>query len=62
MNLSVSQDMKKQNNFDKRRIPTHLLSYLLTLIVKELRISVKQGRVVTTLNMIFSVVERYNTM
>ena len=56
MNLSVSQDMKNQNNFDKRRTPTHLLSYLLTLIVKELKISVEQGSVVTTLNMIFSVV------
>jgi hypothetical protein len=41
--FSVSKDMKKINN-DKRRIP----AYLLTLIVKELKISVEQGSVVTT--------------
>ena len=45
--FSVSKDMKK-----RRRIPTHLLAYLLTLIVKDLKISVEQGRVVTTLNAI----------
>ena len=45
--FSVSENMKKTNN-DKRRIPTYLLVYLLTLIVKELKISVEQGRVVTT--------------
>ena len=50
--FSVSKDMKNKNNNDKRRIPTHLLAYLLTLIVKELKISVEQGRVVTTLNII----------
>ena len=48
--FSVSKDMKKK--IDKRRIPTYLLAYLLTLIVKELKISVEQGRVVTTLNII----------
>ena len=43
---SVSKDMRKRFNNDKRRIPT----YLLTLIVKKLKVSVEQGRVVTTLN------------
>ena len=46
--LSVSKDMKKKKSNDKRKIP----AYLLTLIVKESRISVEQGRVVTTLNII----------
>ena len=45
---SVSKDMENQNNNDKRRIP----AYLLTLIVKESGVSVEQGRVVTTLNII----------
>ena len=43
--------MKKNNN-DKRRIPTHLLENILTLIIQELKISVEQGTVVTTLNII----------
>ena len=53
--FSVSKDMKKINN-DKRRkevavgkVAVHLC---LTLIIKELRISVVQDRVVTTLNII----------
>jgi hypothetical protein len=53
--FSVSKDMKKINN-DKRRkevavgkVATHLR---LTLIIKELKISVDQDRVVTTLNII----------
>ena len=46
--FSVGKDMKVTNNNDKRRIPT----YLLTLIIKELNISVEQGRVVTTLNIV----------
>ena len=50
--LSVGKDMKEKNNNDKRRIPTYLLAYLLALIVKELRISVEQGRVVRTFNII----------
>ena len=52
--FSVNKDKKKKikNQNDKRRIPTYLLAYLLTLIVKELKISVEQGRVVTTLNII----------
>ena len=44
--FSVGKDMKKKNNNDKRRIPTHLLAYLLTSIFKELKICVEQGRVV----------------
>ena len=61
--VSVSKDMKKKYNNDKRRIPTYLLVYLLTLIVKELNISVEQGRVEITfkynqtLNIKFSVVK-----
>ena len=43
--FSVSKDMENKCNNDKSRIPT----YLLALFVKELKISVKQGRVVTTL-------------
>ena len=50
--FSVSKDMKTQYKNDKRRIPAHLLAYLLTLIVKELKISVEKGKVVTTLNRI----------
>jgi len=53
--FSVSKDMKKINN-DKRRkevavrkVAAHLC---LTLIIKELKISVEHDRVVTTLNII----------
>ena len=46
---SVRKDMKKNSN-DKRRIQMYLLAYLLTLIVKEIKIRVEQGTVVTTLN------------
>jgi hypothetical protein len=53
--FSVSKDMKKSNN-DKRRmevaarkVAAHLC---LTTIIKELRISVEQDRVVATLNII----------
>ena len=55
--FSVSKDLKLNNN-DKRRS----LTYFLTLIIKELKISVEQGRVattsnlITTLNILFSVV------
>ena len=45
--FSVGKDTKI-NNIDKRKNPT----YLLTLIIKELKIIVEQGRVVTTLNII----------
>ena len=47
--FSVSKDMKKNN--DKRRFPPYLLANLLTLIIKELKISVEQCIVVTTLNL-----------
>ena len=50
--FNVSKDMKKTNNIDKRSIPPYLLTYLLTLLVKKLKTSVKQGRVVTTLNIV----------
>ena len=49
--FSVIRDMEKKLT-NKRRIPAYLLAYLLTLIIKELKISVEQGRVVTTLNLI----------
>ena len=52
--FSVSKDMKNKiiTNNDKRSIPTYLLAYLLTLIVKILKISVEQDRVITALNLI----------
>jgi hypothetical protein len=53
--FNVSKDMKEKSN-DKRRkavavgkVEVHLC---LTLIIKELKISVEQDRVVTTLNII----------
>jgi len=39
--FSVSKDMKKYNNNDKRRILAYLLALYLTLIVKELKIPVE---------------------
>ena len=50
--FSVSKDIGKIVHDDKRRISSYLLAYLLTLFVKESRISVEQGNVVTTLNII----------
>jgi hypothetical protein len=53
--LSVSKDMKKINNDKKRRevaVWKVAVHFCLTLIIKELRISVEQDRVVTTLNII----------
>ena len=54
--FSVSKDMKKETNNDKRRkevalrkVAAHLC---LTLIIKELKSSVEQDRVVSTLNII----------
>ena len=54
--FSVSKDMKKKINNDKRRkevvvgkVAAHLC---LTLIMKELEISVEHDRMVTTLNII----------
>ena len=41
--FSVSKDTEKNNNNDKRRIPTHRLGYLLTILAKEQKISVEQG-------------------
>ena len=49
MNLVLVKILKKNDN---KRIPTHLLAYLLTLIVKKLKTNVEQDRVVTTLNTI----------
>jgi len=50
--FSVTNDIKKEKNNDKRRLSTFLLALCLILIVKELKISVEQGSVVTTLNII----------
>jgi hypothetical protein len=53
--FSVSKDMKKTNNDKRRRevtvgkVAVHLY---LTQIIKELRISVEQDRVVTTVKII----------
>jgi len=52
--FSVSKDIINKNNNYKRRIPTYMLAYLLTLIVKKLKISVEQGRAVT-----FSVLTKF---
>ena len=41
----VKKDMEKYHNKGNKRLPTHLLAYILTLIIKELKISVEQGRV-----------------
>ena len=48
--FNVSKDMKKKDII--KEVATHLC---LTLIFKELKIIVEQGRVVTTLNILFSV-------
>ena len=53
--FSASKDIREKEKSDKRRITTYLLAYLLTLIIKKLKISVEQGRLVTTLNILFSV-------
>ena len=52
--FSVSKDMEKNKKIknDKKRILAFLLACLLTLIVKELKMSVEQGKVVPTLNII----------
>ena len=36
----------------KKKISTYILAYLLALIIKNLKISVEQGRVVTPFNII----------
>ena len=45
----VNKEYEKNNYNDDQKIPTHLLAYILTLIVKELRINVEQGRLAITL-------------
>jgi len=52
LEFSVSKDMKKYNNNEKRRISTYLLAICLTLNVQELKISVEKGRVITSSNII----------
>ena len=51
--FSVSKDTeKKKEKNNEKIISTYLLAYLLTLIDKELKISVEHGRLMTTLNII----------
>jgi hypothetical protein len=54
--FSVSKDMKKKVNNDKRRrdmvVGRVVVHLYLTLIIKELKFSVEHDRVVTTLNTI----------
>jgi hypothetical protein len=53
--FSVSKDIKKMNNDKRRRevaVGKVAARLCLTLIIKELRLSVEQDRVVTTLNII----------
>ena len=50
--FSVSKDMKKKDIIREVAIGKVAAHLCLTLIVKELKISVEQGRVVTTLNII----------
>jgi hypothetical protein len=58
--FSVSTDIKKNNDI-WRISPTNLIAYILTLIIKELNISIQQGgnniKYSQTLDIIFSVVE-----
>ena len=49
---SVSGYENQNKTMIKKRTSAYVLSYLLTLIVKELEISVEQSRVVTILNII----------
>jgi hypothetical protein len=51
LNLVLVKIVQKKSN-DKRRIPTHLLAYLPTIIIKKLKINTEQGRVVTILTII----------
>jgi len=54
--FSVSEDMKKKFNNDKRRrdmVVGRVVAHLcLTLIIKKLKFSVEHDRVITTLNTI----------
>ena len=54
--FSVSKDMKKHDIVREVAVGKVAPHLCLTLIVKELNISVEHGRVVTTLNIIFCVV------
>ena len=47
--FSISKDMKKTTIKEEFQ---HIFKYLLTLIIKNLKINVEQGRVVTTSNII----------
>ena len=48
MEVTCFNNIKKILRMIKKRIPTHLL----TLLIKEVKTSVEQGRVVTTLRII----------
>jgi len=48
LNLVLVRIGGKKNN-GKRRIPAYLLTLCLTLFVKELKISVEQGKVITSI-------------
>ena len=50
--FSVIKQVKKISISDNLRFPAYILAYLPTLIVKELKISLEDGRVVTSLNLI----------
>ena len=50
--FSVSKDMKKKDNIREVGVGKVAAHLCLTLLVKDLKISVEQGRVVTTLNII----------
>ena len=49
---NMEKRKRKSNNNDKRRMPSYLLAYLLTRIVKELKFSVEQNNMITTLYII----------
>ena len=50
--FSVSKDVEKKDIIREVAIGTIVAHLCLTLIVKELKISVEQGRMITTLNII----------
>ena len=50
--FSVSKDIKKTNLIREVPVGKVAAHLCLTLIIKELKISIEQGRVVTTLNII----------
>jgi hypothetical protein len=47
--FSVNKDMQNKKQKGQLSNSTYLLAYLLTLIVKKLKISAEHGKVVTTL-------------